>query len=187
MTMSRPLCIGAPLAPTLLAALIALSALTGGCASYSGSTLVAGKSTAAEVESTMGTPKEKLAGDGGESVWFYPRGPAGRQTFAVRIGADGIMRAIEQRLTTNNVARLTVGKTSAQEARALLGPPNFNRYMPRTQRHNWEYWMSEGEDGAQSPKDNYRLLTLEFSEDSVLRKVNLMNDFNDLSPGCMLC
>ena len=171
----------------LLATLSVFAALLSGCASYSGSTLVAGKSTSAEVESTMGTPHEKLAGDGGESVWFYARGPAGRQTFAARIGADGIMRAIEQRLTTDNVARLAVDKTSAQEARALLGPPNFNRYTPRTQRYNWDYRMSAGENGAQTSRENYKLLTLEFSQDSVLRKINLMDDFNDLSPGCMLC
>ncbi len=166
---------------------IAVAALLAGCASYSGSTLVAGKSTAAEVESTMGTPAERLAGDGGESVWFYTRGPAGRQTFAVRIGQDGIVRAVEQRLTTSNVARLTVDKTTAQETRALLGPPNLNRYTPRTKRYNWEYRMTEGENGAQTSRESYKLLTLEFSEDSILRKINLMDDFVDLSPGCSRC
>lgn len=163
------------------------AALVAGCASYNGSNLIAGRSTAAEVESSMGAPAEKHTEANGDAIWFYPRGPSGRQTFAVRIGQDGVVRGVEQRLTSANVAALTADKSTAQEARAVLGPPNFNRYFPRTKRYNWEYAMTEGEGDNQYSTSNFKRLTLEFSEDSVLRRVTLQDDFNDLAPGCTLC
>ncbi len=164
---------------------IAVAVLLAGCASYSGSTLVAGRSTAAEVEGLMGTPSDKLTGDAGETVWFYPRGPAGRQTFAVRIGSDGIMRGIEQRLTVANVARLLVDKSSSQDARALLGPPVSTGFFPRIQRTVWEYKMVEGENVSST--SYFKALTLEFSGDGVLRKLTLQDDFIDLGGHCMDC
>lgn len=118
---------------TLSAGLLA-AALLGACASYDGSSLLAGKSTAAEVEATMGVPKDKVAGNDGETVWFYPRGPAARQTFAARIGGDGVLRAIEQRLTPANVEKMLVDRTTAPDARALLGPPGIALYYPRIKR-----------------------------------------------------
>ena len=46
---------------------VVLAALLIGCAGYSGRDLVAGKSTTAEVQTSMGAPAEKLALPGGES------------------------------------------------------------------------------------------------------------------------
>jgi hypothetical protein len=161
------------------------AALVAGCASYSGSNLVAGRSTATEVESSMGAPAEKHTEANGDAIWFYPRGPSGRQTFAVRIGQDGIVRGVEPRLTTSNVARLVVDRTTAQEARALFGPPNSNRYYPRIQRHMWEYKMTDGE--GQFSNTNFKLLALEFSGDNVLRKITFQDDFNDLEGHCRDC
>ncbi len=170
------------LASTTVAVLAA--ALFSSCASYSGAHLVAGKSTAAEVESSMGTPAEKLA-EAGESVWFYTRGPAGRQTFAIRIGGDGIVRSIEQRLTMANVAKLVVDKTAAKEARALLGPPYLISYWPRLKHHFWEYKILDGEN--QTGENSFKALTLEFSDDEVLRRTTMQDDFYDPEGGCFLC
>src|SRR5688572_24801867 len=69
----------------LIAVLVACLA---GCASYDGRGLIAGKSTTAEIQATMGAPVERHS-VGGESVWWYPRGPMGFHTYAVRVGADG--------------------------------------------------------------------------------------------------
>ena len=88
----------------------------------------------------MGVPAEKIAASNGESVWFYPRQPFGRQMFAVRIGSDGIVRGVEQRLTVENVNTLSPGTTPAA-VRELLGPPWRVTHLARQQREVWEYTM----------------------------------------------
>jgi hypothetical protein len=115
------------------------AAFAAGCVSYDGRGLVSGKSTASDVESVMGPPAEKVATAGGDSTWFYPHAPAGRDTYAVRIGPDGVVRAVEQRLTEANMAKLVAGTTTVKEVRELLGPPNRVFRMERQQREAWEY------------------------------------------------
>src|SRR5262249_1600971 len=110
------------------------------CASYSGSGLVAGKSTAAEVEQQMGPPRERLQSGAGDTVWFYPRGPFGRETFAVTVAPDGRVRSVEQRLTVANISGITVGKTTS-DVRLLMGPPNRVTRNHMGDRDVWEYRM----------------------------------------------
>jgi hypothetical protein len=98
----------------LSATIVVLSA---GCAGYySGSTLVPGRSAAAEVEATMGTPTERVKLPGGDTLWFYPRGPYGRQTYAVRVGADGLVREVSQVLTMQNLAKLRIGQLTPDQS-----------------------------------------------------------------------
>jgi hypothetical protein len=113
--------------------------LLAGCAAYDGRGLVPGAATAADIERTMGAPAEKLAVAGGENVWFYPHAPAGRETHAVRIGPDGRLRTIEQRLTDENLAKIASGASTLKTVRELLGPPNRVVRMERQQREAWEY------------------------------------------------
>lgn len=160
-----------------------LTVLITGCASYSGSGLVPGRSTAAEVEALMGPAAEKIDVAGGDKIWFYPRGPAGRQTFAARIGPDGMLRDIEPRLTAANRARLTVGNMRVQDVRTLLGPPNQTFRFPRIERDFWEYRMTEGDNQTTSLKT----LSLEFSYDGVLRGSYFYDDPNDRSGACITC
>jgi len=115
------------------------AALLQGCVSYDGRSLVPGSSTEADVERTMGAPAEKIAMASGERVWFYPHAPMGRETHAVRIGPDGKLRAVEQRLLEANFAKIWSGKTTTREVRELLGPPNRVYRMARQQREAWEY------------------------------------------------
>jgi len=140
---------------------LALAAVAG-CASYDGRSLVPGKSTAAEVEATMGRPAEKLE-RGGESIWYYPRGPMGFHAYAARIGGDGVLRAIEQRLTVENVRTLSAGATTKQQVRELFGPPFFESYLPRQKREVWEYQLLE--------VDFKWKLWVQFSDDGVVREV----------------
>src|SRR5512143_1325556 len=100
------------------------AALLAGCASYDGRGLVPGKSSAAEVEQLMGPPAEKTVEPDGDTVWFYPRGPMGRHTYAVRVAPDGVVRSVEQRLTVENLQKLVAGETTAKDVRALFGPPS---------------------------------------------------------------
>lgn len=146
------------------------AALLSACASYSGSSLVTGKSTAAEVEALMGKPAERVDKPGGGSVLYYPRGPFGRETYAVSIGADGKVQAVEQRLTDANIARLVRGTTSAREVRELFGPPATTTHLPRLQREVWEYPMD--------PISMPYLLLVQFSADGIVREVFKMKDYS---------
>lgn len=148
--------------------------LLSGCASYSGSSLVADKSTAAEVEALMGKPAERVEKPGGGSILYYPRGPAGRETYAVSIGADGKVHAVEQRLTDANIAKLVPGTTTAREVRELFGPPLTTQRLPRLQRDIWEYPM----DNRGMP----HLLLVQLSPDGIVREVFKMKDYNAEPP-----
>lgn len=148
--------------------------LLSGCASYSGSGLVTGKSTAAEVEALMGKPAERVERTGGGSVLYYPRGPAGRETYAVSIGADGKVQSVEQRLTDVNIAKLVRGTTTAREVRELFGPPPTTTRLPRLERDVWEYPM----DSIAMPY----LLLVQFSADGIVREVFKMKDYSAEPP-----
>ena len=87
--------------------------LLAGCASYEGRGLVPGVSTAADVEALMGAPAEVRKGVDGETVFWYPRLPYGRVSYAARIAPDGKLMNIEQRLTEDNLGRLEKGKMTA--------------------------------------------------------------------------
>jgi len=141
-------------------AAVALTALLTGCAGYSGSNLVAGKSTGAEVQASMGVPADKLVLPGGDSVWYYPRGP---HSFAVTLGPDGVMRSIDQRLTQANVAKLVQGSSTAKDVRELLGPPPTVKQFPRMQRYVWIYPMRQAEER--------RVLWVQFSSDDIAREI----------------
>jgi hypothetical protein len=122
--------------------LVLAVAIVAGCAS-TGARLVPGKSTAADVEREMGRPAERIGLKGGESVWFYPRGSAARQTFAVRLGADGVVREVSQVRTMQNLAKLESGKSTVDDVQQLLGPPDRITTNPRIQRTVWQYNMFE--------------------------------------------
>jgi hypothetical protein len=93
-----------------------------GCASFDGAGLKPGQATSAEVEHAMGTPAETRK-VGGETLLYYPRQPYGDATFVARIGQDGRLIDIEQRLTDANVAKIVPNVTTGEQVRDLLGPP----------------------------------------------------------------
>jgi hypothetical protein len=140
-----------------------------GCASYSGRGLAPRQSSAAEVEAVMGQPAERSRSANGETVLWFPRFPFGRESYAARIGPDGKLIAIEQRLTPENVARLQPGRTTAKEVRDLLGPPWRADAFPRMQREIWTYPMMATDP---TPKHLYA----QFSGDGVLRELYLIDD-----------
>ncbi len=157
----------------LCAATCLAACLLSGCASYSGSSLVAGQSTAADVEALMGKPAERVETPGG-SVLYYPRGPSGRETYAVSVGADGKVQAVEQRLTDENIAKVVRGPSTTREVRELFGPPSTTTRLYRLERNVWEYPM----DHISAPK----LLPVQFSYDGVVREVFKMTDYIAESP-----
>jgi outer membrane protein assembly factor BamE (lipoprotein component of BamABCDE complex) len=155
----------------------ALLALVAGCASYAGSDLVAGKSTEAQVRASMGQPA-MVAHVGNETWLYYPRGEFARQTFVARIGSDGVLRGIEQRLDVANIGKLQIGKSNMEDARLLFGPPHQITYFALSKRTVWEYKILDN--------PTKRLLEVQFSDDGIVREVLLLYDHEyDKSGGGM--
>ena len=149
--------------PVMLAAL-----LLSGCASFDGHTLVPGKATAAEVTALMGVPEMELKRPNGDTWLYFPRHPYGRATFVAAIGSDGVLRNIEQRLTEQNIHRISEGMRR-EEVSELLGPPREVSRLPRQQREVWEYpWRFA--------VTEMRILWVQFSDDGVVREVIEMHD-----------
>jgi outer membrane protein assembly factor BamE (lipoprotein component of BamABCDE complex) len=145
-------------------------ALLSGCAQFHPVGIVSGTSTAAEVQSRMGEPAEKASLGNGDSVWYYAGGRIARQTYAVQFGANGVVQAVDQRLTEENVNRIIAEKTTMKEVRELMGPPHHVTYFELSKFTSWEYPMIPG-----SPSD-WRILWVNFSDDGVVRQVLYMRD-----------
>jgi hypothetical protein len=145
-------------------------ALTAGCASFDGRGLVPGRSTAAEVEALMGIPAEKISAADGDTVWFYPRQPAGLRTYAVRLTPQGVVRDVEQRLTEENLKKISADATSAKQVRELLGPPWRTSHLALSERDVWDYRMYN------SVQWEY-ILSVQFSGDGMVREVVMLRDY----------
>lgn len=142
--------------------------LLAACASYSGSSLAPGASTAADVEATMGKPAMVLEAPNGEKVYWYPRLPYGRQSFAARIAPDGKLVSIEQRLSDEHIRKLRPNESTAEDVLDLLGPPADVYRYPRQQREAWEYPLRK-------PPQS-RSLYVQLSPDKVVREVYELDD-----------
>lgn len=146
-----------------------LAAILGACAAYDGRGLVPGQSTTVDVERVMGQPAEKIASTAGDTVWFYPRNPFGRHTYAVSVAPDGRVRGIEQTLTVENMARLTAGSSTTRDVRLLFGPPYRATRNHMGDRDVWEYRMFNQ---IQIPYN----LSVQFSLDGIVREVLFLRD-----------
>ena len=158
-------------------AVAALVVLLAGCVSYSGGNLVAGRSTEAQVEASMGRPA-MVAHVGNETWLFYPRGEFARQTFVARIGSDGVLHGIEQRLDVANISKIQIGKSNMEDVRLLFGPPHQITHFALSKRTVWEYKILDN--------PTKRLLEIQFSDDGIVREVLLLYDHEyDKSGGGM--
>jgi len=149
--------------------ILVLVTLAAGCASRN---LVPGQSTAAEVEAAMGRAAEKRPGAGGETVYYYPQLPWGYASYAARIGADGRLIAVEQRLTLDNINRVKTGATRLDQVRDLLGPPYEPMKQARTGMEIWTYPMRVP--GHPTPK----WFLVHIAPDGVVRETYLIDDPN---------
>lgn len=138
-------------------------ALAAGCASFDGSTLVPGRSTAAEIEALMGALAQRLERPDGGSALYFSRLPEGRAVYVVTLGPDGVMRSIEQRLVRANLMRILAGTSTMADVRALFGPPGHAGRLERQRRTWWEYKYVD--------YDLRRIIWVQFSDDGVVREV----------------
>jgi hypothetical protein len=147
---------------------VPISLLLAACAGYSGHDLKPGVSTVSDVEATMGAPALVREAAGGEKVYWYPRLPYGRQSFAARIAPDGRLVSIEQRLTDQHIAKLRPNESTAEDVLDILGPPADVYRYPRQQREAWEYPLRK-------PPQS-RSLYVQMSPDKVVREVYELED-----------
>ena len=142
--------------------------LVAGCASFDGRGLQPGKATAAEVKARMGDPALELKRPNGDTWLYFTRYPFGRATFVATLGADHVLRGIDQRLNYWNIHAVRAGMR-VEEVRELLGPPREITRLPRQQRDVWEYpWRHAVRE--------LRILWVQFSDDGVVREVVEMHD-----------
>jgi hypothetical protein len=146
---------------------LAVVLLGAGCAGYDGGNLVPGTSTMAEVEKDMGPSKDQRPGPNGETVLWFPRLPDGRVSYAARIGKDGKLIAIEQRLTRANLELLKPGVSRENDVRDLLGPPQTIQWFERQQVNAWSY-------NAQGIEP--QIMVVELSKDGVVRRAYMYDD-----------
>jgi len=152
-----------------LAAIVLI--LLAGCAGMDGRGLVPGQSTEKDVQAQMGTPAERLKAADGDSIWFYPSQPFGRQMYAVRLTPAGAVRSVEQVLTEPNVAKLVPGVTTRSQAHEQFGPPFEQSRFARQQREVWTYTAYN------SAMQEY-FLHVQFSDDGILREVIFIQDYH---------
>jgi hypothetical protein len=138
-----------------------------GCAT--GPNLVPGQSTVADIEAKRPAEKRMF---GGETVYYFPQLPWGYASYAARVGADGKLIAVEQRLTEENLKKVVRDKTTGDEVRDLLGPPWEPIHYARMERDVWTYPMRIESDPT--PK----WFVVHISRDGLVRETHLFDDMN---------
>ncbi len=148
----------------LLAAL-----LVAGCATFDGRTLVPGQSSAKEVVALMGPPALVLKRPQGETLQYHERYLDGPAMFVARIGANGVLRGIEQRLVYENIHAVKEGMR-VEDVRELLGPPFSVTRLPRLQFDVWEYpWRHAVRE--------LRVLFVHFDDAGAVRRIVERHDY----------
>jgi len=108
-----------------------------GCASLQPS--VPTGASMGDVEAKMGKPFSVAKAPDGDTLWWYPRGPYGQQTYVARFGTDQRVRSFTQALTFGNIAKVQLGMTK-EEVGLLLGPTTMEVIPYRNlSQEGWSY------------------------------------------------
>ena len=125
----------------------------------------------------MGAPAQTLELPGGEKALYFSRLPEGRMMFVATIGPDGVLRNLDQRLTRENIKWLVAGTSNKKDVLGFFGPPGDAGRYPRLEREWWEYKYFDYQDR--------RILTVQFSDDGIVREVLDMRDWAYEAPGLL--
>ncbi|MGZ5033906.1 MAG: hypothetical protein ACXWAC_11970 [Usitatibacter sp.] len=112
--------------------------LAAGCASYDGSGLRPGIDTQAQVRATMGEPAAKYQDPDGGSIWAYPHGPTGMETFIARFSRSGALEGIESVLNAEHFLRITPGM-DRDAVKRTIGPPGREEAFRSRNELVWDY------------------------------------------------
>jgi hypothetical protein len=141
-----------------------LALAVAGCASP----LYPGRSTSADVEAAMGAPAERRQA-GAETWLYYPSQPYGRKVSVARLGPDGKLIAVEQRLSEEFIAKLVPNHSRRDDVLALFGQPFERLNIPRMQRDTWSWHMRNF---THRPAG----LHVQMSPDGVVREIYILDE-----------
>jgi len=139
-----------------------------GCASFDGHGLKPGQATSADVERVMGQPAQTRKVRG-QTLLYYSREPNDGDIFVARIGQDGRLIDIKNRLTDANVAKIVPNVTTAEQVRDLLGPPWDAVHYALGNSTVWTWYMNS------EPTE----LDVRMSPDGVVREVFRLDPEDD--------
>ena len=92
----------------------------------------------AQVQARLGKPDTVRKNSDGSQVWEYPTGPAGRQTYMVKVGADRSVTDVRQVLSDPYFAQVKPGM-SREEVRQILGRPGEVWMFPARDEEVWSW------------------------------------------------
>jgi len=139
----------------LLCALLSPFSLAG-CDAFNLEALQPGESTAIEVNRRLGQPDKEWRETDGSLIWEYSRQPEGTRCYMITIGADGILRSIEQVLTEANYRRIRPGM-SEEAVRRVLGRPAGRQSFELSGETVWRWHIA-----AEPPLNNRLYFTVQF-------------------------
>jgi len=142
------------------ATVLALSALSAGCANFSA---ISPGDSAHSVEARVGPPAAVWKNADGSEVWEYPQGPASVQTFMITIDSDLAVREMHQVLSEEYFSKVHAGM-SRDEVRRLLGRPKEIWYFSRRDEEVWVWRYLEV---------NYRFFNVLFDHTSGMVRTTL--------------
>lgn len=147
---------------------IAVAGLAG-CAGSGG--LASGQSTLTDVEAALGTPAERRQA-GAETWLYYPSQPFGRRVVVARLGPEGRLIAVEQRLSEEYIAKLAPNHSRREDVLALFGQPYERLAIPRMEREAWSWHIRHF---GNQPAG----LHVQMSPDGVVREVYVIDENRD--------
>ena len=123
----------------LLAGAVSTTTLSG-CAGYSGSDLIPGRSTLQDVRASMGEPAVQWVAPDHSTQLSYPRGPAGFHSYMVYLDPSGRLQRIENVMDPASFYRIEPGMTEEDVVR-ILGPsvPAWTQYFAARRELVWEW------------------------------------------------
>lgn len=114
-----------------------LSGVVAGCAEPG--SIVPQQSTILEVRARMGTPTDIRFDRNGDELWEYASGPAGFETYVVRVGADGKVKEVTQILTDDQLMKIVPGTMTKADVRNLLGRPSDQTFTGAGTVWSWRF------------------------------------------------
>jgi len=127
-----------------------------------------GTSTETDAAAQLGKPAMELKRPEGGKVQYFTTWPFGHNTYAVTLGADGVVRSLDQRLTQDNVMSIKPGMKRSQVLERL-GPPRQETREERQKLMVMEYPWLQGNREA-------RLHYVRLSYDEVVHDVLDIHD-----------
>ena len=101
-----------------------------------------GVTTAVEVRRIMGEPGMEWKNPDGGHTWEYTRQPEGSECFMLTLGADDVLKSVDQVITPENLARVARGMNK-DEIRRLLGKPRSVQVFSLKQEEVWDWKLGK--------------------------------------------